>query len=98
MKKIQEIESGLVDIKKVDKRGRITISKSLEKLPDEVEEFEIYVKNGEIILKPLIRIPAREAWLFKDKSALNSLLKGLADMKRGELTEVDKLDKFLKEL
>ncbi|MCK4421175.1 hypothetical protein KAW48_05195 [candidate division WOR-3 bacterium] len=98
MKKIQEIESGLVDIKKVDKRGRITISKSLEKLPDEVEEFEIYVKNGEIILKPLIRIPAREAWLFKDKSALNSLLKGLADMKRGELTEIDKLDKFLKEL
>lgn len=98
MKKIQEIESGLVDIKKVDKRGRITISKSLEKLPDDVEEFEIYVKNGEIILKPLIRIPAREAWLFKDKSALNSLLKGLADMKRGELTEIDKLDKFLKEL
>jgi len=98
MKKIQEREPELVDIKKVDKRGRITISKSLEKLPEEVEEFEIYVKEDEIILKPLVRIPAKEAWLFKDKSALNSLLKGLADIKKGRLTKTDKLDKFLKEL
>ena len=98
MMKNKKEKSTLIDIRKIDKRGRITISKSLEKLPEKAEEFEIYVKGQEIILRPVVRIPATEAWLFKNKKALNSLLRGLADMKRGETTEVDNLDEFLKKI
>lgn len=57
-----------------DSKGRITLGK-LSK------EFSGYIlkesPDGSILLEPLVELPAREAWLFKNKEALASVEKGL---------------------
>ena len=42
---------------------------------------------GQIILDPLETIPAHEAWLFKNKDAHESVVKGLSQARKGKLLE-----------
>lgn len=50
--------------------------------------FEHYVvyhnKAGQILLDPQVMIPAREAWLWKDKKALASVLRGIKEAAEGK--------------
>jgi hypothetical protein len=73
----------------IDNKNRITVTKLLKF--DETKSFTAKVKeNGDIILKPMISInvPAREVWLYKNKEALESVKKGLAQKKRTPLKEL----------
>ena len=36
------------------------------------------LENGDILLKPMSSIPARELWVFESKDALQSLKRGLS--------------------
>ena len=57
-----------------DSKGRITLGKL-------AREYSGYTMkesaDGTILLEPLVELPAREAWLFKNKEALASVEKGL---------------------
>jgi hypothetical protein len=39
---------------------------------------------GQILLDPIVNIPEREIWLWKNQSALSSLKQGLQEAKAGE--------------
>ena len=57
-----------------DAKGRITLGA----LAKGVDSFEITKgKNGQIILEPMVSIPAREMWLFKNPKALKMVLDGI---------------------
>lgn len=69
-----------------DERGRI----SLGKRPAEVSSYEAtFNSDGTILLKPMAEIPARELWLWKNKKALESVQRGIAQAGRGETTVLD---------
>ena len=54
----------------------------------QVTSFRVYRNaHGQIILDPLMTIPAHEAWLFKNKRAMRLVQQGLADAKRGRLVK-----------
>ncbi len=74
-------------ILKVDSKKRITIGKLA---PDDVTSYDAqFLEDGSIILKPRVEIPAEEAWLFKNKNALESLKRGLEDSAAGKISELD---------
>ena len=62
---------------KVDSRNRITIPKPLSKKMAHL--YEIYEKNGRIILEPVREIPEEEQWLFdpKNKAIVDELKEAL---------------------
>lgn len=64
-----------------DSKGRITLGK----LAENVSGFEVVEENGKIILFPQIEIPAEEAWLYKNKEAIASVLQGIEDVKAGKI-------------
>ena len=67
---------------KPDTKGRIYLGK----LAEGVSGFTVKVdKNHRIILDPLVEIPAREKWLFDNKSALKSVRQGLQEAKEGKV-------------
>lgn len=59
--------------KLVDSKGRITLDKIYAGSTMLVEQQ----KDGTVILRPAVTVPAREAWLWKNKKALGMVMRGL---------------------
>jgi len=77
-----------------DSKGRITLGKR-------TKEFSGYTlkeaTDGTILLEPLVELPAREAWLFKNKEALASVEKGLKESGEGKAKSLGSFAKYLDE-
>jgi len=71
-----------------DDRGRITLGSSLT---SGVSRYDVFVdeESGEVLLRPYKEIPAREAWLYDNKTAHGLVVKGLEAAKAGNVTEID---------
>jgi hypothetical protein len=66
-----------------DDRGRVALGKALKDLGD--ASFNVYLDDqGRIVLDPQVSIPASEAWLYRNKKALASLRRGLAEGAAGK--------------
>jgi hypothetical protein len=67
---------------KPDSKHRVTLGK----LPMKAHHYKIFINEaGQIVLDPQMTIPAAELWLFQNKKALGSVIRGLADAKAGRL-------------
>ena len=77
-----------------DSKGRITLGKL-------TKEFSGYTLkesvDGTILLEPLVELPAREAWLFKNKEALASVEKGLKESVAGKTKSLGSFAKHLED-
>ena len=66
-----------------DSRGRIALGRALEDIED--ASFNVYRDDtGRIVLDPQVSIPASEAWLFRNRTALASLRRGLSQAASGK--------------
>lgn len=70
------------DLVKGDERGRLVLGEIAKNQQFRVERNGL----GEVRLIPLITIPAREGWLFKNQKAIKSLTRGLEQAKSGKVT------------
>ena len=60
----------------VDERNRVTLGELIKGS----KRIRIYQNDrGEVLLKPVVEIPASEFWLFQNKTALKSVLQGLKE-------------------
>ena len=60
----------------LDSKNRITLTKLLSY--ESVHSVRAFVlENGDILLKPMVEIPASERWLYENKEALASVKRGL---------------------
>ncbi len=75
-----------------DAKGRITLGVLAEGISSFVVTKD---KSNRIILEPRIEIPAREKWLFDNKSALKQVKKGLEDSADGRLKSRGSFAKFV---
>lgn len=85
-----------IHIKRVrpDGKGRITLGK----LAEGISGFDISVDElGRIFLEPYTEIPAREKWLFDNKTALQKVSKGLEDLAAGRLSSRGSFSHFTDE-
>ncbi len=77
-----------------DSKGRITLGK----LAKEYSGYTLKESaDGTILLEPLVELPAREAWLFKNKDALASVEKGLKQSAAGKTKSLGSFAKHLKD-
>ena len=75
-----------------DSKGRITLGRSLTKGVSGYTVTE--TKDHKIILEPRVEIPAREKWLFENKTALKKVERGLKDASEGKLSTKGGFAKF----
>jgi len=67
-----------------DAKGRITLGH----LANVVSGYTVTeTKDHKLILEPYVEIPARERWLFENKTALKKVKRGLKDAAAGRLSE-----------
>ena len=76
-------------------KKRVTLGKALDGYPPEVL-FAVYrTEQGQLILDPMIPVPAREAWLFANPKALAAVRQGLEEAARGEAAPVGSFASFV---
>lgn len=70
----------------VDERNRITLGALLK----DTRRVRVY-KNarGELLLQPIMEIPASEVWFFQNQEALQAVKKGLDDAAQGRISRLD---------
>jgi hypothetical protein len=74
-----------------DSKGRITLGRAAEGVSGfQMEQRE----DGTIILKPMVEIPAREAWLHRNKKALASVQKGLEQSAKGQTKDLGSFARY----
>jgi hypothetical protein len=62
----------------LDSKNRISLSRLLQfKGVSSVKASML--ENGDILLQPMSEIPAREAWLYQNKGAIESVRRGLSE-------------------
>lgn len=71
----------------LDSRNRIPLTRILGDC--KATTFDVYWENDRLILVPLVEIPERELWLYKNKKALASLERGIIDSAKGNVKKLD---------
>ena len=70
---------------RVDAKHRVALGKILS---GPVTSFRVYRNaHGQIVLDPMVSIPAHEAWLFKNKRASRLVQQGLEDARAGRVSK-----------
>jgi len=73
----------------IDDRNRLTLGE----LSKGSRRVRIYKNDrGEVLLRPVVEIPASEAWLFQNQEALESVKKGLKDASEGKISKLNLKD------
>jgi len=78
-----------IDTRTVDDRNRLTVGELLKGS----KRVRLYKnERGEVLLQPVVEIPASEAWLFKNEEAFESVKKGLRDASQGKISKLNLKD------
>lgn len=76
-----------------DSRNRIALGRALDDLGD--ASFNVYRdEEGRIILEPHVSIPASEAWLFRNRKAMDSVRRGLEQVAEGKAEPAGSFARF----
>lgn len=75
----------------MDNKFRICLGNFLSKEErNQLSSFQVSRQDdGTFVLDPLIEIPARDHWIYKNPEALASLMRGIEDAKAGRIVYVD---------
>ncbi|OGP90111.1 MAG: hypothetical protein A2157_17385 [Deltaproteobacteria bacterium RBG_16_47_11] len=75
-----------VDTRTIDDRNRLTLGELLKGS----KRVRLYKNNrGEVLVQPVVEIPASELWLFQDKEALENVKGGLKDAAQGRISRLN---------
>jgi hypothetical protein len=74
----------LRDEVRTDERGRLSLGERLKN-----QQFRVLFdeERGEVLLVPMVSIPARELWVFQNSVVKDSITRGLADAANGRVFE-----------
>lgn len=91
-----------VGVKTVDSKNRITLGGAIWKLTNsdlKADAYKVFVgQEGDILLQPVVTIPSREAWIYRNPKVLKKIRKGLVEAKQGKLEKVKDLERFLENI
>jgi hypothetical protein len=78
------------DVIRADARGRVTVGSEISE-----KQFRVMVNDeGQILLDPVVVIPAREAWLLENPRASASVLRGIEQSKAGKTRSLGSFVEF----
>lgn len=70
----------------------------LKRVRNPGKSYRVYQnESGQILLDPLVTIPASEAWLYKNKEALASVRQGLKESAEGKRVKMRSFAKYADE-
>ena len=79
---------------RLDAKHRLTLGRVVS---GQVTSFRVYRNaHGQVILDPMVSVPAHEAWLFQNPRAAALVRRGLEDARHGRLVKAkENFSKYL---
>jgi len=75
-----------VGTRTMDDRNRLTLGEIFKGY----KRIRLYKnERGEVLLQPVVEVPASELWLFQNKEALKSVQRGLKEASEGKITKLN---------
>lgn len=91
-----------IGVKSIDSKNRINLGGKVLKLvftKTKADAYKVFVgEEGDILLRPVVTIPSREAWVYRSPKVLKQIRQGLTEAKQGKTEKVEDLDEFLEKL
>ena len=82
----------------MDNKQRVCLTRVLSKKErDSFSSFRIYRQEGKIVLEPVAQVPEKDHWIYKDRKALASLMKGIKDAEEGRLHDLGSFAEYAEE-
>lgn len=73
----------------IDERKRLTLGDLIK----DFKRVRLYRNDrGELLLKPVIEVPVSEVWLYQNKEAAESVVRGLKDAAEGRISKLSLKD------
>jgi hypothetical protein len=70
----------------IDERNRLTVGEILKGF----KRIRLYQSDsGDVLLQPIVEIPASELWLYQNPEAINDVREGLRDAAQGKVSRLD---------
>jgi hypothetical protein len=82
---VRDQEFVALDEVKADSKNRVSLGRKIRLKAKFYKVFQNAL--GQIVLDPMETIPAHEAWLFRNPAAIESVRKGLGDLKQGKVNK-----------
>ncbi len=75
-----------VGTRTIDERNRLILGELIKGS----KRVRLYKnERGELLLMPLVEIPASEMWLYQNKEAFENVQKGLKDVTEGKISKLN---------
>ena len=91
-----------IGVKAIDSKNRINLGEKILRsvfAKTKADAYKVFVgEEGDILLRPVVSIPSREAWIYRSPKALKQIRQGLAETKQGKTEKAENLDEFLEKL
>lgn len=71
-----------------DSKNRINLGNAIQ-TPSGVRYKVLRNELGQILLDPVVSVPAYEAWIYENPKRIQSIKKGIAQAEAGQLFNVD---------
>ena len=91
-----------VGTRHLDSKNRIGLGDKIKKFLSKkmkCDTFELFVgEEGDVLLRPVAHIPAKEAWIFENPKVLKKITQGLKESRQGQVEKITNLAQFLNDL
>lgn len=84
----------IAKIVRPDAKGRIALGRLAEGVSSYIISQD---SENRIVLEPQVEIPAREKWLYENKTALSQVRQGLKESAAGRIKKKGSFKKYLEE-
>lgn len=88
--------------KVLDTKNRINLGEKIAKLVFDqtgADSFQLfYGETGDLLLRPILAMPVKEVWLYKNPGAFAKVKKGLTEAKTGRRKKIADIKEYLKKL
>jgi len=92
-----------VEVKSVDFKNRINLGSKIitfvSRIMKRADAYQICIgSEGDILLRPVVNIPSREAWIYQNPKVKKQIQEGLQEAAKGDIEKIKNLDTFFEGL
>lgn len=92
-----------IEVKSVDFKNRINLGSKIvafaSRIIKRTDAYQICIgSEGDILLRPVVNIPSKEAWIYQNPKVKKQVREGLQEAAKGNIEKVKDLDTFFESL
>jgi len=92
-----------IGVKSVDFKNRINLGSKIvafvSRIMKRADAYQICIgSEGDILLRPVVNIPSKEAWIYQNPKVKKQIQEGLQQAANGDIEKVKDLDTFFENL